>query len=84
MLFKQQKRTYIKNMQIQGSKNERVTYNIHDIINSTWKEYLEHLLFYHAFTGCDTTFQTHNFAMKYIFSQLKMFKDLQQLSNNFT
>ena len=35
---------YIKNIQIQSSKGEIVSYNIHDIINLTEKEHLEHLL----------------------------------------
>ena len=74
------KRIYLKNMTIQNNKDERVSYNINDIIISTKKEYLEHLLFYHAFTGCDTTSQIHNFGKKSIFSKLKMSKDLQHLS----
>ena len=45
---------YLKNMTIQNNKDERVSYNINDIIRSTKKEYLEHLLFCHVFTGCDT------------------------------
>ena len=39
---------YKKNMSIQKRKGERVSYNIHDIISSTEKEYLEHLLLCHA------------------------------------
>ena len=74
---------YLKNMTIQSNKDERVSYNINDIIRSTKKEYLEHLLFCHAFTGCDTTSQIHNFGKKSIFSKLKMSKDLQHLSEQF-
>ena len=48
-------------MTIQSNKDERVSYNINDIISSTKEEYLEHLLFCHAFTGCDMTSQIHNF-----------------------
>ena len=70
-------------MQIQSRKGERVSYNIHDTISSTQKEYLEHLLFCHAFVGCDTTSQIYNFGKKSIFSQLKIFKDLQDLSKWF-
>ena len=70
-------------MTIQNNKDERVSYNINDIIISTKKEYLEHLLFYHAFTGCDTTSQIHNFGKKSIFSKLKMSNDLQHLSEQF-
>ena len=70
------KEIYIKNMYIQSSKGEKVRYNIRDIINSTEKEYLEHLFFCHAFIGCDTTAQTHNFGKKSIFSTLKKSKGL--------
>ena len=66
---------YIKNIQIRSSKDERVTNNIHDVINSTEKEYFQHLLFFHAFRGCITTSQIHNFGKKSIFSKLKIFKD---------
>ena len=69
-------------MTIQSNKDERVSYNINDIIRSTKKEYLEHLLFCHAFTGCNTTSQIHNFGKKSIFSKLKMSKDLH-LSEQF-
>ena len=75
--------TYLKNMTIQSNKDERVNYNINDIISSTKKEYLEHLLFCHAFTGCDTTSQIHNFRKKSIFSKFKMLKDIQHLSEQF-
>ena len=74
---------YLKNMTIQSNIDERVNYNINDIISSTKKEYLEHLLFCHAFTGCYTTSQIHNFGKKSIFSKLKMSKDLQHLSEQF-
>ena len=67
-------------MTIQSNKDERVSYNINDIISSTKKEYLEHLLFCHAFTGCNTTPKIHNFGKKSIFSELKKSKDLQHLS----
>ena len=70
-------------MTIQSNKDERVSYNINDIIRSTKKEYLEHLLFCPAFTGCDTTSQIHNFGKKSSFSKLKMSKDLQNLSEQF-
>ena len=63
---------YMKNIHIQGKNNERVSYNIHDIINSIGKEYLEHLLVCHAFTGCHTTSQILNFGKKSIFSKLKI------------
>ena len=69
-------------MQIQSRKGERVSYNTHDI-SSTQKEYLEHLLFCHAFIGCDTTSQIYNFGKKSIFNKLKIFKDLQDLSKWF-
>ena len=70
-------------MTIQSSKDERVSYNINDIIRPTKKEYLEHLLICHAFTGYDTTSQIPNFCKESIFSQLKMSKDLQHLSEQF-
>ena len=73
---------YLKNMTIQSNKDERVSYNINDIIRSTKKEYLQHLLFCHAFTGCDTISQIDNFGKKSIFSKLKMSKDLH-LSEKF-
>ena len=60
-----------------------VSYNIHDIINSTENEYLEHVLFCHAFTGCNTTSKIYNFGKKSIFSKVKMSKDLQHLSKQF-
>ena len=69
-------------MQIQSRKGERVSYNTHDM-SSRQKEYLEHLLFCHAFIGCDTASQIYNFGKKSIFSQLKIFKDLQDLSKWF-
>ena len=62
---------YLKNMTIQSNKDERVSYNINDIIGFTKKEYLEDLLFCHAFTGCDTTSQIHNFGEKSILASLK-------------
>ena len=68
---------------IKSNKDKRVSYNINDITRSTKKECLEHLLFRHAFTGCDTTSQIHNFGKKSIFSKLKMSKDLQHLSEQF-
>ena len=71
---------YLNNMTIQRNKDERVSYNINDIIRSTKKEYLEHLLFFHAFTGCNTTSPIHNFGKKSIFSKLKMSKVLQHPS----
>ena len=70
-------------MMIKSNKDKRVSYNINDITRSTKKECLEHLLFRHAFTGCDTTSQIHNFGKKSIFSKLKMSKDLQHLSEQF-
>ena len=60
-----------------------MSYNIHDIINSIEEEYIEHLLFCHAFTSCDTTAHLHNFGKKSILSKLKMSKDLQLLSKKF-
>ena len=74
---------YLENMTIQSNKDERVSYNINDTIRSTKKEYLEHLLFCHTFTGCNTTSPIHNFGKKSIFSKLKMSKDLQHLSEQF-
>ena len=65
---------------IQSSKDERVSYNINDIISSTKKEYLEHLFFCHALTSCNRTSQIHNFGKKSLFSKLKMSKDLQHLA----
>ena len=73
---------YIKDMQIRSSKDERVSYNIHDMINSTEKEYSKHLLLCHAFTSCNTTSQIDNFGKKLIFSKFKMSKDLH-LSKQF-
>ena len=70
-------------MTIKSNKDERVSYNINYITRSTKKECLEHLLFCHAFTGCDTTSQIHNFGKKSIFSKLKMSNDLQHLSEQF-
>ena len=61
-----------------------MSYNIHNILNSTEKEYLEHLLFCYAFTGCDTTVQMHNFGKKSIFSKLKVSKDLKSFQAVFT
>ena len=69
-------------MMIKSNKDKRVSYNINDITRSTKKECLEHLLFRHAFTGCDTTSQIHNFGKKSIFSKLKMSNDLH-LSEQF-
>ena len=60
-----------------------MSYNINDIISSAKKEYLEHLLFCHAFTGCDTTSQIQDFGKKSIFSKLIMSKYLQHLSEQF-
>ena len=84
ILFKQQKGGVHKEyVDVQSIKGKRVSYNIHDIINSTEKEYLEHLLFCHAFTGCETTVQTHNFGKKSIFIKFKMSKRLQHISKQF-
>ena len=74
---------YIKNMWIQSSKNKRISYIIHDIINSTEKEYLENIVFCHTFTGCNTTSQIHNFGKRSIFSKIKISNDLQHLSKKF-
>ena len=71
---------YLKNMTVQSNKDERVSYNINDIITSAKKEYLQHLLFCHAFTGCDTTSQIFNFGKKSIFNKLRVSKDMQHLS----
>ena len=70
-------------MRIQSSKNKRISYSIHDIINSTEKEYLEHILYCHTFTGCNTTSQIHNFGKRSIFSKIKISNDLQHLSKKF-
>ena len=73
----------LKNMTIKSKKGQRVSYNSNDIIRSTKKEYLEHLLFCHVFTGCDTTSQIHNFGKKSIFSKLKISNDLQHFLEQF-
>ena len=59
---------YIKNMQIQNNIDERVSYNIDYIVNST---------------GEDKTSQIHNFGKKSIYSKLKFSKDLQHLPKHF-
>ena len=80
--LQQQNKIYLKNMTIQSNKDERMSYNINDIIRSTKKEHLKHLLFCPAFTGCDTTSQIHIFGKKSIFGKFKMSKDLH-LSEQF-
>ena len=70
---------YLKNMTLKSNNNKRASSNIQLIIRSTKKECLEHLLFCHAFTGCDTTSQIHNFGKKSVFSKLKISNDLQHL-----
>ena len=59
------------NMRIESSKDERICYIIQDFIATNPKEHLEHLLFAHAFTRCDTTSQIHNFGKNSIFGKLK-------------
>ena len=74
--------TSLRNMTIKSNKDERVSHNINDIIRSNKKEYLEHILFCHVFTGCDTTSQIHNFA-KFLAS-LKCRRTCNIFQNSFT
>ena len=70
-------------MRIQSRKNKRISYSIHDIINSTEKKYLEHILCCHTFIGCNTTSQILNYGKRSIFSKIIISNDLQHLSKKF-
>ena len=50
-----EKKTYLKNIRVESSKDEIICANIQHVIATNPKEHLEHLLFAHAFSGCDTT-----------------------------
>lgn len=53
---------YLKNIRVESSKDKIICYNIQDVIATNPKGPLEHLLFAHALTGCDTTSQIPNFG----------------------
>ena len=66
-------------MRVESNKDERICYNIQDVIVTNPKEHLEHLLFAHAFSGCDATLQIHNFGKKSIFGKLKKSSGLLEI-----
>ena len=70
-------------MRVESNKDERICYNIQDVIVTNPKEHLEHLLFAHAFSGCDATLQIHNFGKKSIFGKLKKSSGLQEIFKKF-
>lgn len=74
---------YLRNFKVQKVNDERLTYNLYDVITSTDELSLRLILFSHAFTGSDTTSVIYNFGKTAIFNKLIKSTKLQEIATLF-
>ena len=71
---------YLANMKRKGNAN-RECFNIEDIVKNS--NTIKHILFAHAFTGCDTTSAIYNFGKTSIIMKLQGDRQLTEIASVF-